>query len=114
MRLLKLFMKILNTKIHKNWSCLRIVLIFSTISLLLFLLIGEDPKPRSKPNSSPPINMIRKKCYTHQVKNDKKYSESVEYFEDLILSSKQPEPSKSIFFVSANCSDTGLLRITQR
>lgn len=60
------------------------------------------------------VYLTRKSCYTHEVKELANYSESVEFFEDLITSDKQPRPSQSIFFVSSNCSDVGLLRITQR
>lgn len=106
---INLCIKILFNKMYKNWSCLRAVLIISII-FMLFLLIEQDVNPIV----SLPIDVNRKNCYTHQVKALENYSKSVEFFEDLIASDKQPKPSQSIFFVSSNCSDVGLLRITQR
>lgn len=55
-----------------------------------------------------------KMCYTHKIMNDKQYSRSIEFFQDLIAAPKQPLPSDTIFFVDSNCSTTGLLDITPR
>lgn len=92
---------------RKRWTRVFLALFFVAILLVLW---SEDlflNVPRS-------VYEMRKKCYTHEMRKFANYSASVEFFEDLISSSKQPKPSQAIFFVSSNCSDVGLLPITQR
>lgn len=57
---------------------------------------------------------LYKSCYSHQVRRNQQYSDSTQFFEDLLTSSKQPEESKAIFFIDSNCSSSGLLSVSVR
>lgn len=61
-----------------------------------------------------PVYDEHKMCYTHKISYMKSYSESVEFFEDMLTAYKQPTAGDSIFFVDSNCSASGLLDITAR
>lgn len=55
-----------------------------------------------------------KSCYSHQVRRNQQYSDSTQFFEDLLTSPKQPEESKAILFIDSNCSSSGLLSVSVR
>lgn len=95
-------------------------------SFILFILVirSISLKPDNlniddinKNKISTQVNILleeRKKCYSHDIRHSKEYSDNVEYFPNLNSSFNQPKLNSAIFFIDANCSSSGLLDITPR
>lgn len=71
----------------------------------------DMPKKENNPNY---YYQLYRSCYSHEVRNSIIYSDSVQYFDDLFKSNKQPKIDSSIFFVDSNCSISGISGISVR
>lgn len=102
----------------KRRKCLALVV--AALVLLILVIRSFSMKSKEKTVKVAEIKgdkliIERKRCYSHDVRHSKKYSDLVEFFPNLNSSfTTRPKLNEAIFFVDANCSASGLLDITPR
>lgn len=94
------------------------VLIF--IPLILLTFDSQEPEDwfafelPEKDNNNDYYYQLYRGCYSHEISNNRIYNDSVDFYDDLFTSNKQPEIDNSIFFIDSNCSRSGLTSISVR